>query len=111
MERITRHAVFWSFGFLTLSKAITTIYLPEVFMFTFPTIFAYIGGAHQDHRFLKNSGGSLTLEKYNKTSNIPFLAIVTGKQNITDVINELKVTNMAIAAGMSVLIGMKRFLR
>lgn len=111
MERITRHVVFWSFGLLTLSKAITTIYLPEVVMFTFPSIFAYIGGSHQDHRFLKNSGGTLSLEKYNKTSNVPFLAILTGKQSIKDVANEVKVTNMSIALGMSLLIGAKRFLR
>jgi uncharacterized membrane protein len=111
IERISRHAVFWSFGLLTLSGALSTIYIPEIVMFTFPSIFAMIGGAHQDHRFLKGSGGNLTLEKYEKTSNIPFGAILSGKQNISDVKKELKTTNFSIALGMSVLLGMKRFLR
>jgi uncharacterized membrane protein len=111
IERISRHAVFWSFGLLTLSGALSTIYVPEIVMFTFPSIFAMIGGAHQDHRFLQGSGGKLTLEKYEKTSNIPFGAILTGKQNLSDVKKELKMTNFSVALGLSVLLGMKRFVR
>jgi uncharacterized membrane protein len=111
VERITRHAVFWSFGLFTLSSALSTIYLPEIVMFSFPSVFALIGGAHQDHRFLNGSGGKLTLEKYEKTSHLPFGAVLTGKQSLSDVGKELKTTNLSIAIGASLLLGLKRFLR
>jgi len=71
LERVSRHSTFWSFGFLCLGEAATAAFLPEVVFFTFPVVFAFIGGWHQDHRFLKGSGGTLSLERYSKTSNIP----------------------------------------
>jgi uncharacterized membrane protein len=111
VERITRHAVFWSFGLFTLSSALSTISLPEIVMFSFPSIFALIGGAHQDHRFLNGSGGKLTREKYEKTSHFPFGAVLTGKQSLSDVGKEMKTTNLSIALGASLLLGLKRFLR
>ena len=80
-------------------------------MFTFPSIFALIGGAHQDHRFLRNSGGSLSVERYNATSNIPFLAIAMGKQKLEDVWNEIKAPNMGIALCTSLLVSLRHIRR
>jgi hypothetical protein len=57
MDRISRHATFWSFGFLSLGAAATTVFVPEIVMFTWPVVFAYIGGSHQDHRYRQGKGG------------------------------------------------------
>jgi uncharacterized membrane protein len=111
MERITRHSIFWSSGLIALGPALTSTFIPEIVMFSFPVIFAYIGGAHQDHRFLKGSGGTLSIEKYNKTSNLPFIAILRGDQSLSDVMRELKGSNMAAALALSSLYAVKRFLR
>lgn len=103
MERVSRHSMFWSLGSLAMGKALSTVFLPEVVMFSFPMAFAYIGGAHQDTRFLRGSGGTLTQEKYNKTSNVPFYAFFTGHQSWETLSSEIKFSNMSIAVATSVL--------
>lgn len=50
MERISRHATLWSFGMTCAGYAMITVFIPEVIMFSFPLIFAYIGSEHQDYR-------------------------------------------------------------
>jgi uncharacterized membrane protein len=78
-------------------------------MFAFPSVFAMIGGAHQDHRFLKNSGGKLSMEKYNVTSNVPFLAMLSGKQSFGDLCKEMKLPNMGLAVSTSLLVALRHF--
>ena len=108
MERVSRHGMFWSLGALSLGKALSTVYVPEIIMFGFPIAFAYIGGAHQDIRFLRGSGGVLSQEKYEKTSNVPFGAFLTGQQTWEKLSSELKYPNMALALATSVLLTLRR---
>lgn len=108
MERVSRHSMFWSLGTLAMGKALSSVFLPEVVMFSFPLAFAYIGGAHQDARFLRGSGGTLTQEKYNKTSNVPFYSFFTGHQSWTTLASEIKYSNMSIAVATSVLLALRR---
>lgn len=51
MERISRHATFWSLGLACAGYAMTTIYISEIVMFGFPLVFAFIGSEHQDYRY------------------------------------------------------------
>jgi hypothetical protein len=43
VERITRRASFWAFGLTNLGAALTTPFLSEITMFTFPIIMAIVG--------------------------------------------------------------------
>jgi uncharacterized membrane protein len=108
MERISRHSMFWSLGSLAMGKALSTVFLPEVVMFSFPMLFAYIGGAHQDARFLRGSGGKLTQEKYNRTSNVPFYAFLTGHQSWSTLSSEIKYSNVSIALATSALLALRK---
>ncbi len=42
---------------------------------------ALIGGHHQDSRFRRNIGGSLPKDYDDLTSNVPFWALISGKQS------------------------------
>lgn len=108
MERISRHSMFWSLGSLAMGKALSTVFIPEVVMFSFPMAFAYIGGAHQDQRFRRGSGGTLTPDKDKKTSNVPFAALLTGQQSWSTLSSELKYSNLSIAMATSALIALRK---
>lgn len=107
LERISRHAVFWSLGFACAGQACYTLFVPEMFMFTFPLIFAVIGTEHQDYRYRRGSGGLLTSQYEAMTSNIPFAALIQGKQSWNQLLDEIKWTNAGIALGLATI----RFLR
>lgn len=111
LDRVSRHATFWSFGLLALGQAATAAFLPEVIFFTSPILFALIGGWHQDQRHLRGSGGSLSPEKYAVTSNIPFLRLLEGKQSWKDLSDELKWSNATISMFISSSIVMLRKVR
>ncbi len=80
-----------------LGSAVATPFATEIVLFSFPTLFAIIGGAHQDYRYRRSSGGLLTQEVEAKTSHIPFGAFIKGKQSWTDLANEFKISNALIA--------------
>lgn len=111
LERVSRHAMFWSLGSLAMGKALSAVFLPEVVMFSFPLAFAYIGGAHQDARFLRGSGGNLTPEKYKKTSNIPFVAFFTGHQSWATLGSEIKYSNLGVALVTSAVLALRKIVR
>lgn len=111
MDRISRHAMLWSFGFVGLGYACGSVFIPEIVFGAFPLAFAWIGGAHQDHRFRKGSGGVLTTEMEEKTSNIPFLALLRGSQDWGSVRDELKLSNAGIGLSMAAFLAMRRFRR
>lgn len=76
----------------------TTVFISEIVMFTFPLIFALIGTEHQDMRYRRGSGGTLSAEKEKQTSNIPFGAVLRGSQKLNDVFDEMKWSNALIAS-------------
>lgn len=97
MERITRHPALWFMGISCFGSALTTVYATHMAMFTFPIVFSLIGTSHQDQRYRRGSGGVLTPEMEAVTSNIPFAAILTGKQSASALVDEIKWTNAALA--------------
>ena len=78
MKRVSRHDKLWSFGLLGLGSALGTPFLGEFVLFAFPLLFAWVGGAHQDYRYRRNMGGSLSPQVDAVTSNVPFYAFLTG---------------------------------
>lgn len=111
LERITRYPFLWAFGFTCFGSALSTIYWTERVMFSFPMIFALIGSTHQDSRFRRGKGGYLSPEKESKSSLIPFVALLEGKQSWQDVAKELKELNTLLAIGAGGLLGLTKFLR
>lgn len=105
--RVSRHAAFWSFASACLGQAAATVFLPEVVMFSFPTIFAIIGTTHQDYRFRRGWGGTLTPEQESKTSNIPFVALLQGRQSWSALMDEMKWTNAGMAVTAAALIALR----
>jgi uncharacterized membrane protein len=77
-------------------------------MFSFPIVFSYIGSSHQDYRYRRNNGGRLTPEREAVTSNIPFLALLQGKQSWAALADEVKWTNAGIAGLAAVAMGLRR---
>jgi len=109
--KISRHAAFWSFGMVCAGEALTTVFLPEVVMFSFPIVFALIGSEHQDYRYRRNSGGSLTPEFERITSNIPFMALLRGKQSWSELYNEIKWTNASVGVSIALAFALRNLRR
>jgi hypothetical protein len=75
IDRISRHAGLWSFGFLGLGQACLTSSIPAKVWFCMPSIVAAIGGWHIDSRYRRGLGGTMPSDSWEKqTSHIPFLA-------------------------------------
>ncbi len=108
VERVTRHPALWFMGLTALGSAITTVYPTHVAMFVFPIVFAWIGGAHQDYRFRRGNGGQLSPEMDKVTSNVPFVALVNGKQRWSALRDETKWTNAALATILALSFALKR---
>ena len=111
IDRISRHATLWSLGIFSLGMASTTIFIPEVVLFSFPIVYAFIGGEHQDYRYRRGSGGTLTESKEAITSNIPFLALIQGRQNWELLKSEIKWTNVALAIGLAIPLTLRQIRR
>jgi uncharacterized membrane protein len=107
-KRVTRHPALWSLGLAGLGAALATPFAPSFVMFVFPSVFALVGGAHQDSRFRRGMGGTLTPEVDAKTSNVPFWALVSGRQPWGKLGEELKVSNAGIAIVAAVLLALRR---
>ncbi|KAJ3090766.1 CAAX prenyl protease [Physocladia obscura] len=96
LQRITRHPQLFSLAFLSLGAALASPFLTARLLFTFPAVFAVIGGAHQDRRFVRD--GKWSQEFIDKTSLIPFVALVDGRQQWSVLWNELKHVNIGVGA-------------
>jgi hypothetical protein len=133
VDRVSRHVGLWSLGLMSASQAALIIpstaaavvssstaaaaaasSSPSLFAALWslrlwwcgPLAVAWLGGMHTDSRFRRGMGGTLDPMLDCQTSNLPFLAMLTGKQNgspyaaFMDLWSELKPLNatMAIAA-------------
>ncbi len=107
MDRVSRHATFWSLGLFSLGRALPNVFLPEIIFYTFPAIYSVIGSSHQDYRYRRGSGGTLTPEREAASSNLPFVALVTGRQSWAKLADEFKWMN----AGAAALVGLGFALR
>ncbi len=104
LKRITRHPALYILAALGLGSTFTTVYVTEMIFFGFPTIFAVVGGAHQDYRHRRGSGGLLTAEDDKKSSNIPFYALVMGRNSWSNLYDEMKWTNASLAVGVAYIL-------
>ena len=74
-----------------------------------PAMVALIGGTHTDLRHRRGMGGELCREVDDVTSNVPFLAMIMGRQDggvvqsFEALGDEVKVLNAALAAGGAAL--------
>ncbi|KAI9350703.1 hypothetical protein BDR26DRAFT_851363 [Obelidium mucronatum] len=94
LNRVTRHPQLFSLGFLALGTALASPFLTCRILCGFPILFALIGGAHQDRRFERS--GKYTREYLDQTSLIPFVALVTGKQEWEVLNKEMKWVNSGV---------------
>ena len=105
-QRITRHPMLFSLGLASIGTAMYTPFICERILFGFPLLFACIGGAHQDRRFLRS--GQLDLLTYQNTSLLPFHALVDGRQEWDTLLNEIKWVNVACGVSTAALLAIKR---
>ena len=62
---------------------------------------ALVGGAHMDSRHRRGMGGSLSVEREAKTSGVPFVALLRGRQAWAPLLDELKPVNSLLGLGAS----------
>ena len=105
LERITRHPGLWSFGCIGLGQAMIANTIPLRIWWTGPAAVAWLGGWHTDSRFRRGLGGTIPPAFESQTSNIPFMALATGKQanGWQGLGNEIKPLNAAVGILMSSL--------
>lgn len=80
VERISRHPGLWSFGFLGLGSSFLTPCIPIRIWLSMPVMVALIGGGHTDSRHRRGLGGELSQDMDAVTSNVPFWAMLSGRQ-------------------------------
>ena len=94
--RVTRHPMLYSIGLLGFGIGLTSVNLGTMCLLSGPLFVALVGTHHQDYRYRRNIGGTLSPEKESVTSNIPFLALVTGRNDWYELFNELKKLNCLV---------------
>ena len=101
LDRVSRHPGLWAFGLTVAGNALLQPTLALQLWMLGPLAVAALGGAHQDSRFRRGLGGTLDPQYAALTSNVPFVAMLTGRQGpnalSTWVTQELKPINAAIA--------------
>lgn len=114
LERITRHPGLWSFGFIGLGQALLAPTIPQRIWWCGPAAVAWLGGSHTDSRFRRGMGGTLPPEYECQTSNIPFLALASGKQGSGSwqaLLEDIKPLNATVAVGVSSLWVLRRVVK
>jgi len=109
LDRISRHPGLWSFGLIGLGGGLLSMSLPTRLWMSMPMMVALIGGAHTDSRYRRGMGGELPKEVNDVTSNIPFLAMLSGRQgNVIEAIaacgKEVKPINAMLGMGLAAII-------
>lgn len=79
-ERISRHPGLWSFGLIGMGQSFLAPTIPLQIWWLGPALVAWLGGSHTDSRFRRGMGGTLHPEYDSQTSNVPFVAMITGRQ-------------------------------
>ena len=105
--RVTRHPMLYGVGFLGLGMALRSPYAGRRALFASPMGISFLGTHHQDSRYRRGIGGTLSKARDEATSNIPFAALLLGRQSWPDMWNELDQERLAIAVAVSTpLIGL-----
>jgi uncharacterized membrane protein len=109
IDRITRHPGLWGFGLVGMGLSFLSPSVPTRIWLSMPIMVALIGGEHTDSRHRRGMGGYLSPELDGQTSNVPFWAMVSGKQgkDVLDVFGkflggeEIKGWNALLAFGLA----------
>lgn len=113
-ERITRHPGLWSLGLMSLGQAMITPTLPQRIWWLGPSFVAWLGGSHTDSRYRRGIGGTMDPSFSSMTSNVPFFAMLTGKQgsgSFRSLVNETKELNAAAAIAASTIWILRRSIK
>ncbi|KAI9141660.1 hypothetical protein BKA69DRAFT_387045 [Paraphysoderma sedebokerense] len=95
IQRISRHPLFLGFALLGVGNILTRGALVDIAYWTgFPALW-YVGSIHQDMRYKEE--GLIPSEYFNKTSVLPFEAVVEGKQDLNTAWKEMRKDNIAVA--------------
>ncbi|KAI8612054.1 hypothetical protein BC830DRAFT_1138482, partial [Chytriomyces sp. MP71] len=106
LKRITRHPQLFALGLTALGTALSTSFLTTRILCGFPIVFAVIGGAHQDVRFLRS--GSYSHDYVDSTSLMPFVALMTGNQKWSDLASEIKWVNVSLGVLVAGMLARRR---
>jgi prenyl protein peptidase len=99
VHRVSRHPGLWALGLTCCGNGFLQPTFPLSIFMMGPLAVAMIGGAHTDSRYRRNLGGSVNPAYMEATSNVPFLAMLLGKQGnqaLSQWLEELKGTNVAV---------------
>lgn len=111
VERVSRHAGLWSFALTCLGEALIVPSVPQAVCLAMPCMVALIGGAHADSRYARGMGGQMPADYAEQTSNVPFAALLTGKQGsegFHGLLSEAKGLNAALGVALAVLLTLRR---
>ncbi len=112
IEKVSRHPQLWGFALTGAGAALgTSMASSAAAMGAFPILWALVGGAHIDSRHKRGSGGVLDKVKESKTSHIPFLAMMSGRESFRDFLNGFIVKNGACALTLGGILACRRFVR
>lgn len=100
LERISRHPGLWSMGLVGVGHSFLVPHVPKKAWLCMPLLVAFVGGAHTDSRYRRGMGGTLSKERDEATSNVPFWAMMQ-RGGWTDLMQELKPLNAAMAVGVA----------
>jgi len=103
LERISRHANLWALASAGVGTALVTPYAVNALFYSGPLLLAVFGTAHQDSRFRRGMGGTLTPQHERSTSNVPFIALIQGRQDWRALVQEIKWVNAGLASLVVIL--------
>jgi len=108
LDRVSRHPGLWAFGLTCAGNAaLQTASLPLTVWMLGPAAVAWLGGAHTDSRYRRGLGGTLDPQYASLTSNVPFAAMLSGRQGpdalATWMTEEVKPLNALVATAVACL--------
>eukprot|EP01112_Ceratiomyxa_fruticulosa_P014449 TRINITY_DN4138_c0_g1_i1.p1 TRINITY_DN4138_c0_g1~~TRINITY_DN4138_c0_g1_i1.p1 ORF type:complete len:236 (-),score=43.09 TRINITY_DN4138_c0_g1_i1:172-879(-) len=94
ISRITRHAAFTSFALWGIANCITRGFATDLLFWGGFPLFHLIGSVHQDYRQKLQTHSR---EYFDKTSLLPFKAIIEGRNSLPKALEEMSIQRAAIA--------------
>jgi uncharacterized membrane protein len=98
----------YSVGLFGLGAGLLSPFAGRLALGAGPLAVALVGTHHQDYRYRRGKGGVLTPEREARTSNLPFQALVSGRNEWAPLWDELKLVNCGVALGVAALMFLNR---
>ncbi len=92
--KVTRHPMLYGIGLVGLGLALRAKFTGRRALFAGPLGVALVGTHHQDSRFRRGMGGTLTETRDLDSPNIPFSAFIRGRHAWSKLIEEVDVENL-----------------